>query len=69
MSKIFRDQTGVGLLQYINDLRIEQAKRLLKTTGKTVDEIAEETGFANTRTFRRNFQKATGVTAKEYKNR
>lgn len=69
MSKMFKDQTGIGLLNYINDVRIERAKVLLKTTGMTVDEIAEHTGFANSRTFRRNFQKATGVTAVNYKNR
>lgn len=69
MSKIFKEQTGISLLGYINDVRIEHAKELLKTTDKTVDEISEETGFANTRTFRRNFQKATGVTAASYKSR
>lgn len=68
MSKIFKEQTGIGLLGYINDVRIEHAKVLLKTTGKTVDEISEETGFANSRTFRRNFLKAVGVTAMNYKN-
>ena len=68
MSKIFKEQTGISLLGYINDVRIEHAKVLLKTTGKTVDEISEETGFANSRTFRRNFLKATGVTAINYKN-
>lgn len=68
MSKIFKDQTGINLLNYINDVRIEHAKVLLKTTGKTVDEISEETGFANSRTFRRNFQKATGITTMNYKN-
>lgn len=68
MSKIFKEQTGINLLSYINDVRIEHAKVLLKTTGKTVDEISEETGFANSRTFRRNFQKATGVTAMNYRS-
>lgn len=68
MSRIFKEQTGLNLLNYINDVRIEHAKVLLKTTGKTVDEIAEETGFANSRTFRRNFRKATKITAMNYKN-
>lgn len=68
MSRIFKEQTGLNLLNYINDVRIEHAKILLKTTGKTVDEIAVETGFANSRTFRRNFQRATKVTAMNYKN-
>ncbi len=68
MSKIFKDQTSVNLLTYINDVRIEHAKELLKTTNKTVDQISEETGFSNVRTFRRNFQKAVGVTAISYKS-
>ncbi len=68
MSKIFKDQTGMNLLNYINDIRIEHAKVLLRSTKKTVDEISEETGFSNTRTFRRNFQKSTGITASNYKN-
>lgn len=68
MSKIFWEQTGESLLSYINNVRIEQAKILLKTTSRTVDEIAEETGFGNSRTFRRNFQKALGITASNYRN-
>ncbi len=69
MSKIFKEQTSVNLLSYINGVRIEHAKALLKTTNKTVDQISEETGFSNVRTFRRNFQKAAGVTAIVYKMR
>lgn len=68
MSKIFKEQTGLNLLNYINDVRIEHAKVLLKTTGKTVDEISEKTGFTNSRTFRRNFLKAIGTTAINYRN-
>lgn len=67
MSKIFKEQTGMNLLNFINDVRIEHAKALLKTTGKTVDEISEEAGFTNSRTFRRNFQKAAGMTAVNYR--
>lgn len=68
MSRIFQEQTGGSLLAYINSVRIEQAKLLLRHTSKTVDEIADETGFGNSRTFRRNFQKYTGVTASNYRN-
>lgn len=67
VSRVFKEQTGLTLLNYINDMRIERAKQLLKQTNKTVDEISRETGFANVRTFRRNFQKATGITASDYK--
>ncbi len=69
LSRIFRDQTGVGLLNFINHVRIEQATVLLKNSAMTVDEIAEKTGFTNTRTFRRNFLKITGKNAVSYKRR
>jgi Response regulator containing CheY-like receiver domain and AraC-type DNA-binding domain len=68
MSKLFKEQVGENLLDFINDVRIERAKVLIGTTNKTIEEIAEETGFANVRTFRRNFIKVTGVTAGKYKN-
>ncbi len=68
MSRLFKEQTGLNLLNYINDVRIEHAKLLLRETDKTIAEVAEETGFSNIRSFRRNFQKATGVTASYYKS-
>lgn len=68
MSKVFREQTGGALLNYINDERIVHAKWLLRNTSGTVEEIAEETGFANVRTFRRNFLKAAGVTAAQFRS-
>lgn len=69
LSKIFKDQTGVGLLNFINDVRIERARYLLRNTAMTVEEIAERTGFTNARTFRRNFLKVTGENAICYKRR
>ncbi len=67
MSRIFKEQTGVNLLDYINDVRIEHAKKFLSTTDMTVEEITEKVGFTNSRTFRRNFRKAAGMTAADYK--
>ncbi len=52
MSRIFKEQTGVNLLDYINDVRIEHAKKFLSTTDMTVEEITEKVGFTNSRTFR-----------------
>lgn len=69
LSKLFKDQTGMGLLNYMNEMRIDQAKALLKHSVLTVEEIAEKTGFTNARTFRRNFLKVTGENAITYKRR
>lgn len=68
MSRIFKEQAGVNLLDYINDVRIEHAKKLLTTTDMTIEEITGAVGYANSRTFRRNFRKAIGMTSADYKN-
>lgn len=67
MSRLFREQTGENLLNFINDKRIGHARLLLQTTSKTVEEIAVMTGFANTRTFYRNFQKVMGMSPASYR--
>lgn len=69
LSKIFKDRTGISLIDYINQVRVEQAEILLTTTYKTVDEIAGEVGYTNSRSFRRNFQKMTGKNAASYKKK
>lgn len=67
-SKIFKNMTGEGLLFYINRVRINHAKELLRITDINIDEIALMAGFSNTRSFRRNFQSLTGITASDYRN-
>ena len=69
MSRIFKSHTGEGLLTYINQVRIKHARELLASSGINVDEIAVMVGFSNSRSFRRNFQNLTGVTASDYRRR
>lgn len=69
MSRLFKEQTGTGLLDFINEVRIRQAEYLLKNTSGTVDEIASQVGYTNSRTFRRNFLKFTGENAANYRNK
>ena len=68
MSKLFKNNTNEGLLSYINTVRINHAKELLRTTNINIDEIALMVGFSNSRSFRRNFQNLTGITATDYRN-
>jgi two-component system response regulator YesN len=67
LSKLFKKKTEMGLLNYINHIRIEQACHLLTTTDLTLSEIAEKTGFLNSSTLIRNFKRAMGVTPGKYK--
>jgi two-component system response regulator YesN len=67
LSKLFSQQCGITFIDYLTDLRMEEAKRLLTETQKGLKEIASEVGYANPNYFSRVFKKKTGVTPSEYK--
>jgi AraC-like DNA-binding protein len=67
LSGIFKEETGLGLLEYINTLRIEEGKKLLEER-YNITEIAEKTGFHGSGAFIRVFKKMTGVTPRQYRN-
>ena len=66
LSAVFKEETGIGLLEYINTLRIEEAKKLLRS-GTEVNEAAEQCGFRGSGYFIRVFKKLTGVTPGMYR--
>jgi AraC-like DNA-binding protein len=69
ISKLFKMQTGEGILDYISNIRTEEAKILLKNNEKiNLEVIAKNIGYTNVRTFVRNFTKHTGVSPKQYKD-
>ncbi|MFA6507003.1 MAG: AraC family transcriptional regulator [Treponemataceae bacterium] len=67
-SKLFRAQTGMCLLEYINTLRISKAKTLLYQTEARVKEIANEIGFADEKYFMRVFKQIEGISPTQYRN-
>lgn len=67
--KAFKAYTGKKLGDYINELRIEDAKKSLVETNKPIFEIASEIGFQQLRSFNRTFYQLTGMTPTEYRAR
>jgi len=67
LSRIFSKKAVNGFCGYLQVLRIEHAKGLLKNTKKNVYEILLESGFTNQRTFNRVFKENTGMTPGEYR--
>ena len=63
----FKAATGNTLIGHIQNLRIEEAKRLLETTGLPADDIAARAGYENLTFFRRLFRRSTGMTPGEYR--
>ncbi len=66
LSALFKEQTGQGLLEYINNTRVERVKELLEE-GKTLSEICALTGFRSSGALIRVFKKTTGVTPGQMK--
>lgn len=69
LSTKFKEEVGVGISDYINDIRIQEAKRLFdeKEGGYMVYEVAEKVGFASSQYFSRIFKQITGFTPNEYR--
>ncbi len=66
-SRRFRNATGRKPLDYVQSLRIEEARQLLETTEIPVAEIGDEVGYADPVSFRRLFKRRTGLTPAEHR--
>jgi len=68
LCRIFKQETGVSLADYINVQRIEYAKKLLHNPDMLVKDIALETGFSSEKYFYVVFRKITGITPRQYRD-
>ena len=66
-SHLFKEVTGTGAVNYIQELRISKAAVLLATTGLSVAEVAEQVGFSDPAYFSRAFRKSCGMSPNEYR--
>jgi transcriptional regulator GlxA family with amidase domain len=67
LKRRFRAATGTTPINYVQNLRIEEAKRLLETGGGSFEDIAGEVGYDNPAFFRRVFRSRTGLTPGQYR--
>ncbi|RTE05605.1 response regulator [Paenibacillus whitsoniae] len=67
-SSIFKKETKMTFVNYLNQLRMEAAKELLRTTDMKALEIAERVGYSDANYFSFAFRKYVGVSPKEYRN-
>lgn len=68
VSVCINSHQGCSFSQYVNDYRLQHAKRLLsETPDMKISAVGLESGFANERTFFRAFKSATDMTPKEWK--
>ena len=67
LGKIFSRKMGVNFNSYVDQVRIEQSKRLLEDESLKVYEIAERIGYKNVDYFHKKFKKYTGTSPVEYR--
>lgn len=67
LSKYFKDNTGVGLYDYLNRMRIAKAKELIASSEAPIAELIRQAGFENPGSFIRVFKKYEGMTPGVYK--
>lgn len=65
----FRAATGYAPLEYVQTLRIEEAKQLLETSSHDIESIALTVGYEDANSFRRLFKRRVGVTPARYRQR
>lgn len=64
LCRIFKKQTGITVIEYINRLKVQYAYKLLQETDLPVNEVGRCSGFDNTIYFNRVFKKIMGDTPK-----
>lgn len=66
ISRVFKEETQQGILDYINSVRISKARELMGNEEYNMEEIAAMVGYSNVRSFRRAFVKITGEMPSTY---
>ena len=67
-SRTFNKETGESFVNYISSRRIQLAKELLRDTGKSITQIADEVGYDNISHFIAVFKRTEGVTPSVYRS-
>ena len=68
-TRVFTAELGTSPAHYIEQLRIEAARRLLEDSRENLEEIASACGFSSAELMRRAFLRSVGITPSEYRER
>jgi AraC-like DNA-binding protein len=68
LSHLINQQSGKGFPEYINSLRLEEARNLLRTSDLKVAAVAFECGFNSLSSFYTHFKKSEGMTPSEFRS-
>ena len=66
LQKIFSKKSGLGIIEYFSNMKVEAAKELIRTEQMNFTQISEKLGYTSIHYFSRQFKKVTGMTPSEY---
>ena len=69
LSSLFKKEVGISISEFIQQLRIDEAKKLLDLTNYSISEIGTFLNFNDQSYFIKTFKKHTGLTPKQYRGR
>ncbi len=69
MERRFKKATSNTVVEYIQRVKVEAAKKNLETSRKNINEVMYEVGYSDTKAFRTIFKKITGLSPIEYKQK
>jgi transcriptional regulator GlxA family with amidase domain len=67
LKRRFKQATGLAIIDYVQNLRIEEAKRLLESSSDAADDIGFAVGYEDASFFRRLFKRRTGISPGRYR--
>jgi YesN/AraC family two-component response regulator len=67
-SKLFKKVQGCTVMEYLTNIRVEKAKRLLTNPMYMIDEVASNVGYSDASYFTKVFRRKEGVTPTQYRN-
>jgi transcriptional regulator GlxA family with amidase domain len=68
-SRFFKAKTGINFVDFLNDIRLGHASRLLIDTKTSVADIATACGFSSISNFNRTFKREKGLTPKDFRGK
>ncbi len=69
LSKLFKQEMNMNLMQYINQCRVNEAEKILRTSKSSVDMIGRQLGYHRTSYFCKMFKQFTGETPHAYRKK
>lgn len=67
LSFIFKENSGLNFVDYVNQFRLKKAKELLKNSSYNISQIAELSGYSSANSFSKVFKKYNGISPGQYR--